>query len=117
MFCRKIKYCQIFALCYDGVGCSVRDFVLAFFTYLLECSNGSLYAGWTVDLCKRIEQHNAGKGAKYTRALRPVRLKASWEFPSKTEAMSFEWHLKQLSRPQKLRLIEQSDKDNLATFG
>jgi len=76
----KINYCKNFALCYDGVGCSVRDFDLAFFTYLLECSNDSLYAGWTVDLCKRIEQHNAGKGAKYTRALRPVRLKASWNF-------------------------------------
>jgi len=89
---------------------------LAFFTYLLECSNGSLYAGWTVDLCKRIELHNAGKGAKYTRALRPVRLKASWEFPSKTEAMSFEWHLKQMSRLQKLRLIEESDEKNFLSL-
>ena len=82
---------------------------LAFFTYLLECSNGSLYAGWTVDIGKRIEQHNAGKGAKYTRALRPVKLAASWEFSTKPEAMSFEWHLKQMSRLEKLRLIQERD--------
>ena len=79
---------------------------MAFYTYLVECSNGSLYAGWTVDLEKRLQQHNAGKGAKYTRALRPVSLRAAWQFASKNEAMSFEWRLKRMSRPEKLMLIQ-----------
>jgi putative endonuclease len=78
---------------------------MPFFTYIVECSNGSLYAGWTNDLEKRLSQHNSGKGAKYTRALRPVALKASWEFDSKAEAMSYEWQIKQLSRSNKINLI------------
>ena len=80
---------------------------MPFFTYIVECSNGSLYAGWTNDLEKRLSQHNSGKGAKYTRALRPVSLKASWEFDSKAEAMSYEWQIKQLSRLNKIDLINQ----------
>jgi putative endonuclease len=80
---------------------------MRYFSYIVECSNGSLYAGWTSYLEKRLDQHNAGKGAKYTRALRPVTLAASWEFSSKSEAMSHEWHIKQMSRTSKLKLIEQ----------
>jgi putative endonuclease len=79
---------------------------LSFYTYLVECSNGSLYAGWTIDLDKRLEKHNSGKGAKYTRALRPVSLRASWQFDTKNEAMSWEWRLKRMSRPEKLKLIQ-----------
>ncbi len=79
---------------------------MRYFSYIVECSNGSLYAGWTSDLEKRLQQHNAGKGAKYTRALRPVVLRASWEFASKSEAMSHEWHIKQLSREKKMQLIQ-----------
>jgi putative endonuclease len=78
-----------------------------YYTYIVECSNGSLYAGWTNDLDKRLSQHNAGKGAKYTRALRPVALRASWQFESKSEAMSYEWQIKQLSRTNKISLIRQ----------
>jgi putative endonuclease len=90
---------------------------LPYFSYLVECSNGSLYAGWTSDLERRLQQHNSGKGAKYTRALRPVVLRASWEFPSKKEAMSHEWQIKQLSRVHKLRLIdEKADTECAATY-
>ena len=74
---------------------------MRYFTYIVECANGSFYTGWTLDLEKRLREHNAGKGAKYTRALRPVTLRASWEFSSKSQAMSHEWRIKQLTRAAK----------------
>lgn len=79
--------------------------ILAFYTYVLECSNGSLYTGWTNDLDQRIESHNAGTGAKYTRANRPVKLMASWTFDSKIDAMKLEWKIKHLNRAAKLKLV------------
>ena len=75
------------------------------YAYILECADGTYYCGYTNDLDKRIETHNAGKGAKYTRARLPVRLVYSEEYDTKEEAMSREWHLKQLSRAQKDVLI------------
>jgi len=77
------------------------------YTYLLHCSDGSLYCGWTTDLEKRLADHNAGQGAKYTRTRRPVRLAASWAFDTRQEAQRFEWQIKQLTRNQKLALISQ----------
>lgn len=77
------------------------------YTYIVECSDGSLYTGWTNDLEHRISQHNAGAGAKYTRSRLPVRLVYYETFGTKQEAMSREWHLKQLSRKDKLALIAQ----------
>ena len=76
------------------------------YTYLLECADGSLYCGWTNDLDRRISAHNEGRGAKYTRSRRPVRLVYYEEFDSKEEAMRREWRMKQLSRGQKQRLIQ-----------
>lgn len=73
--------------------------------YMLRCGDGSLYTGWTNDLEKRLKAHQAGKGSKYTRSRLPVEL-VWWEpCGSRTEAMSREWHLKRLSREEKLRLI------------
>ena len=46
------------------------------YTYILRCSDGSLYTGWTNDIEKRLEQHNAGKGAKYTKGRTPVTLES-----------------------------------------
>jgi putative endonuclease len=80
---------------------------MSYFAYVVECANGSLYTGWTTDLDKRIKKHNVGAGAKYTRAVGPVKLLASWEFESKNKAMSFEWYFKQLRREAKLRLLSQ----------
>jgi len=80
------------------------------FTYIVECSDGSLYTGWTIDIDKRIKVHNSGKGAKYTRTKLPVRLVASWCFETQSEAMKWEWFLKQLPRLQKLKLIGNYDK-------
>jgi putative endonuclease len=76
------------------------------FTYILECSDGTLYTGWTTDIEKRLKTHNAGKGAKYTKARIPVKLMASWRFETRSEAMKWEWFLKRLPRSAKIRLIE-----------
>ena len=76
------------------------------YCYMLRCVDGSLYTGWTNDLEKRLRAHNAGRGGKYTRSHRPVELVYSECFASREEAMSREWHLKRLSREEKLKLLE-----------
>jgi putative endonuclease len=76
-----------------------------FYTYIVRCADDTLYTGWTVDLGKRIEAHNNGSGAKYTRKRAPVSLAMSWEFESKVEAMRAEYAIKQLPKKQKLDLI------------
>ena len=78
------------------------------FTYILRCADGSYYTGWTNDLEKRVRTHNAGQGAKYTRSRRPVRLVYQEAFDTKEEAMRREWELKQLTRAQKNRLIQEA---------
>lgn len=78
-------------------------------TYIVRCADGTLYTGWTNHLEKRVEAHNAGRGAKYTKARRPVRLVYAEAFPSKEEAMRREAAIKQLSRAEKLQLIESFD--------
>ena len=76
-----------------------------FFAYLVQCADGTLYGGYTTNLQKRVAAHNSGKGAKYTRARLPVKLVYWEECETKEQAMSREWHLKRLSRAEKLRLI------------
>ena len=71
------------------------------YTYIVRCSDGSLYTGWTNDLEKRIKAHNEGKGAKYTKSRRPVELVYYEAFEKKEEAMSREWAIKQMSREEK----------------
>lgn len=73
--------------------------------YILECNDGSLYTGYTNNLKKRIDTHQQGKGAKYTRGRTPVELVYVEHFESKTEAMKVEYQIKQLSRPDKLKMI------------
>ena len=70
-------------------------------TYIVECADGSYYCGWTNNVNKRLAAHNAGKGAKYTKPRLPVKLVYQEEFSTKEEAMSREWHIKQLTRSQK----------------
>jgi putative endonuclease len=73
--------------------------------YLLRCADGTLYTGYTTDLSRRVAQHNAGKGAKYTRARRPVTAVAAWEFPTKGQALSAEYRIRHLRLPQKQALV------------
>ena len=76
------------------------------FTYILKCSDGTLYTGWTVDLEKRLKSHNDGRGSKYTRARLPVRLVHQESFSSRKEAMQREYEIKQLSRKEKEGLFK-----------
>lgn len=73
--------------------------------YLLRCADGSLYCGWTVDLDKRVDAHNAGKGARYTRSRLPVELAIAWPMESATAARREEARIKALSRAEKLELV------------
>ncbi len=75
------------------------------YAYIVECADGTLYSGWTNDLEKRVAAHNAGQGAKYTRARLPVTLRYYEEFEDKIEALRRECALKKLSRAAKLKLI------------
>ena len=76
------------------------------YTYIVKCSDGTFYTGWTNDLEKRIAAHNSGEGAKYTRCRRPVELVYYESFRTKEEAMSREWHIKRLTRKQKAELCK-----------
>lgn len=75
------------------------------YTYILRCSDGTLYTGWTKNLEKRLKAHNAGRGAKYTRSRLPAELVYFEEFEDPRDAMRREYALKQLSRAQKLEII------------
>lgn len=81
------------------------------YTYIVRCKDGTYYTGWTNDLKTRLQTHNSGKGAKYTRSRLPVQYVYVEEFPSKEEAQSREWHIKRLSRKQKEELIQQNTYD------
>lgn len=76
--------------------------------YVLECKDGSYYAGYTNDLVKRVKVHNEGKGAKYTRAKLPVTCIYSELYETKQEAMQVEYAFKQLTRKQKINYMGSS---------
>jgi putative endonuclease len=75
------------------------------FAYILECGDGSLYAGSTNDLKNRVETHSTGKGAKYTRSHLPVSLVYSEELADRSLAAKRESEIKKLSRKEKLALV------------
>ena len=76
------------------------------YTYIVECSDGSFYTGWTNDLERRMKAHNEGRGAKYTKSRRPVKLAYFETFQTKEEAMSRECQIKQMTRKEKKALVE-----------
>lgn len=80
------------------------------YMYVLECADMTLYTGYTTDVERRLSTHNAGKGAKYTRARLPVKLLYQESFPSKQEAQSAEAYFKQKTRQQKLAYIKKHSK-------
>lgn len=85
------------------------------YTYIVECADGTLYTGWTSDLYRRIRSHNEGRGAKYTRSRLPVKLKYYEISETKQEAMRREYAIKQMTRIQKLSLIESFDYTDIGT--
>ena len=76
------------------------------YTYIVKCSDETLYTGWTNNLKKRLEAHNSGKGAKYTKNRRPVELVYFEEYDTKQEAMKREYAIKQFTRKEKLALMD-----------
>ena len=81
------------------------------YAYLLLCADGSLYAGWTNDLRRRLHAHNEGTGAKYTRGRGPVRLVYAEAFATKEEAQKRECAIKKLRREKRLELIRLGQND------
>ncbi len=71
------------------------------YTYLLECSDGSLYTGICTDLGRRFAEHCRGEGAKYTRAFPPRRMRAAWSLPDRSTASRLEYALKKMRPEQK----------------
>lgn len=78
------------------------------FTYIVRCADGTLYTGWTNDMKHRLEEHNSGRGAKYTRSRTPVELVYLESSATRSEAMRREAQIKRLTRREKLELIEES---------
>ena len=77
-----------------------------FFIYMLECADGTLYTGWTTNPDRRVREHNAGRGALYTRWRRPVELRYLEEAPDRSSAQKRENAIKKLTRENKLLLVE-----------
>jgi len=75
------------------------------FVYIVECTDGTLYTGWAMDVTKRVAAHNAGRGSRYTRARRPVKLVYVEKRASRAAAMKREAAIKKMPRANKLRLI------------
>jgi putative endonuclease len=73
--------------------------------YVLECDDGTLYTGYTTDVERRVAEHDAGEGAKYTRGRTPVELVYTEAFDARSAAMRREHEIKQLSRAGKERLV------------
>jgi putative endonuclease len=75
------------------------------FVYVIACDDRSLYAGFTIDLARRLGEHRAGRASKYTRSRRPLRLLAWWSTGNARAARSSEARFKLLTRVEKLRLL------------
>ena len=78
---------------------------MAWHVYIVECSDGTLYTGITNDLDRRITAHNDGRGAKYTKSRRPVRLRYSESAADRKHASQREYAIKSLRKAAKIQLI------------
>ena len=79
---------------------------MEWYVYILRCGDGTLYTGSTDNVEKRLAAHRAGKGAKYTRGRGPLELVYSEQLPDKSSALRREYEIKRLTRPEKVKLIE-----------
>ncbi len=84
------------------------------YVYMLSCVDGTLYTGWTNDLAKRLESHQTGKGAKYTRSRLPVTLAYHETYDTESEARKRECAIKKLTRQQKEQLIQTKAEEQIA---
>ncbi|MGD8625353.1 MAG: GIY-YIG nuclease family protein [Anaerolineae bacterium] len=78
------------------------------FVYIVACSDGTLYTGWTTDVEARVKAHNAGRGSRYCKQRRPVRLVYQEELPDRSAAQRRELAIKRLPRRKKVEMIELS---------
>ena len=83
-----------------------------YYVYIIRCTDNSLYTGIASDIVKRLKEHfgNSEKKAKYTKAHTPSKLEAVWQCKSKSDALKIEYRLKELTKPEKEKLIA----DNIA---
>ncbi|MGM0548052.1 MAG: GIY-YIG nuclease family protein [Bacillota bacterium] len=75
------------------------------YIYIVECKDGTFYTGYTTNVKRRVEEHNAGVGAKYTRGRSPVKLRHQESFDSRSKAQKREYQIKQLPRSKKEELF------------
>ena len=80
---------------------------MSWYVYIVKCSDGTYYTGITTDMDRRLNEHNSGKGAKYTRSRTPVELEECKEFMCRSSASKEEYRIKQLPRVAKEELIGQ----------
>ena len=83
----------------------------SFFVYIVQCSRGTLYTGYTIDLEKRLKLHNNGKGAKYLRGKGPIKLVYAKEYKYYKNAVKAEVEIKKLTRKQKQNLVAERPLD------
>lgn len=81
------------------------------YVYIVECSDNTLYTGYTTNVNRRVKEHNQGTGARYTQGRRPVKLQYQEKYNNRSNAQKREYAIKQLTREQKLELIEE-EKNN-----
>ena len=85
----------------------MKDITESWKVYLIKCGDNSLYCGIAKDVSGRVEKHNAGKGAKYTRSRLPVELAAVSDEMSKSEALKLEYYIKKQSTEDKIRVLKE----------
>ena len=107
----QVERGKVHAICGEN-GAAEKD---RCYTYMVRCSDGSLYTGWTVDLEMRVVAHNSGKGAKYTKSRRPVTLAYYEVFENRQDAMRREYAIKQLPKKEKERLAAYHHLSSMAT--
>jgi putative endonuclease len=85
------------------------NIIKSWFVYILECSDGTLYTGSTNNIERRIQQHNKGTGAKYTKGRAPVVLLRWFKLENKSQALKLEYKIKQLTKKEKLSFSLEKD--------
>jgi len=83
-----------------------------YYAYMVRCSDNSIYSGYTTNLEKRLETHNMGKGAKYTRTRLPVKIEYFEEFDNKIDACKREWKFKKYTHTEKEKIIKEFMENN-----
>ena len=102
---RHLKLTIIPIISYNINNKSKGEITKTNYVYIVKCQDNTFYTGWTTDLVKRINAHNHGKGAKYTKARRPVELVYFEEYTEKSLALKREYAIKQMTRKEKELLI------------